>query len=995
MMAINFTKAIELQVVRKLKSHAKVGYQDHPNGDKRCSGCSMFVDGNPPACTHVAPPIASHGYCDDYEPLDPNARARAAIGKAKSFAEVLKDGPPDEARDNQGKWTTGSGAGQGTTRQSGRTGGRIAGRRGQSVSTYLDAELRREERQQARDEKQMKDAQQKVDDLQRQLSEHSQDKSEDLYWGVHRMLQQARDDLQSLQSAHKAYSPDEPRDAKGMWTSEGGGISSGTAANIHGAVEGNDIAGHASKVDDAHQTLDQAMTEASYAEEVAQEHQDNHGEQDPELESAAVAAQKTAAEAAVELHQHLSDLHQATGDAMARIEQHLSASGIHRVGKNMTVGDVHATTALGNQPPNKRKAKDFLTTIGEIKGARVMAVPAMDFGKALEKIKADALASAATIDFVTALGNAVLAKVDWDELSKRTVSVLFMRHGPTRFNNQTDMSKDRVRSWNNVPLTAEGIEDAEKAGEKLAKQDIGYIVSSDLGRAIQTSKLVGKAVGIKPIHDYGMRPWNLGKFTGQTTDEAHDGILEHVENPDEMVDGGESFNTFKARAAQAMLSHIKKAGKKKMLVVSHHRNERLFAAMRPDGTVDAKKFMKAGEDPGDFVEMEFSTDELQNALRSAKEDHGEAKVGKVWGSNAELPDGVRNVLPQEAQTVWRKVANDRIKAGQSEKSAIRQAWTAVKNGWSKTKDGWMRKTWLESDGVHEFLDAELAKLGGSTSSIAKPTDQVNVSLQLIPLDDQNARSPFPYDQYFFSDLRNDQKERVLAALTDQDSLEEREIPLSMLSAVQDRVDPGKIQSMIEGATEKRPVVVRIGPGRYCIVDGHHRLTAAKLSGVKTVTVKYLDIEDYDPRVHTDENQGSKGEPVNKAPDMEIEFDVRKTDEDQQLVFGWASICSIGGEDVVDKQDDIIPEDELEKAAYDFALYCRQQGDMHERMGVGRLVESMMFTKQKQEALGVDLGLTGWWIGFRVDDPGVWKRIKAGELPEFSIGGKARRETVDA
>src|SRR5258706_5002675 len=200
MMAINFTKAIELQVVRKLKSHAKVGYQDHPNGDKRCSGCSMFVEGNPPACTHVAPPIASHGYCDDYEPLDPNARARAALGKAgsddeprdehgrwtsgggggaeaqrnfseqsdafrlgfgskpaapnpfkdrpplaaawqrghdkkhgaskrgvaKSFAEVMAKGSEDQPRDEHGRWATGSGVGQGTTRQSGRTGGRIA-----------------------------------------------------------------------------------------------------------------------------------------------------------------------------------------------------------------------------------------------------------------------------------------------------------------------------------------------------------------------------------------------------------------------------------------------------------------------------------------------------------------------------------------------------------------------------------------------------------------------------------------------------------------------------------------------------------------------------------------------------------------------------------------------------------------------------------------------------------------------------------------------------
>ena len=99
---------------------------------------------------------------------------------------------------------------------------------------------------------------------------------------------------------------------------------------------------------------------------------------------------------------------------------------------------------------------------------------------------------------------------------------------------------------------------------------------------------------------------------------------------------------------------------------------------------------------------------------------------------------------------------------------------------------------------------------------------------------------------------------------------------------------------------------------------------------------------------------------------------------------------MNGELVVDKQGDIIPEDELEQAAYEYVLYCRQQGDMHERMGVGRLVESMVFTKQKQEVLGIDLGMCGWFVGFRVDDPGVWKKIKGGELPEFSIGGKAMR-----
>jgi hypothetical protein len=122
--------------------------------------------------------------------------------------------------------------------------------------------------------------------------------------------------------------------------------------------------------------------------------------------------------------------------------------------------------------------------------------------------------------------------------------------------------------------------------------------------------------------------------------------------------------------------------------------------------------------------------------------------------------------------------------------------------------------------------------------------------------------------------------------------------------------------------------------------------------------------------------------------------VCKFDEDRQLVFGWASVCSIDGEDVIDKQGDIIPESELENAVYDYNMYCRKQGDMHERLGVGRLVESMVFTVEKQQAMGIDLGMVGWWVGFKVDDPAVWKRIKAGDLPEFSIGGRAIRDDVE-
>jgi len=68
----------------------------------------------------------------------------------------------------------------------------------------------------------------------------------------------------------------------------------------------------------------------------------------------------------------------------------------------------------------------------------------------------------------------------------------------------------------------------------------------------------------------------------------------------------------------------------------------------------------------------------------------DGNVGKIWDSNADLPEGVKS-LPSAAQTVFRRVANDRMKAGAGDTSAIKQAWSAVKNGWDKKGDTWVRK----------------------------------------------------------------------------------------------------------------------------------------------------------------------------------------------------------------------------------------------------------------------------------------------------------------
>ena len=127
------------------------------------------------------------------------------------------------------------------------------------------------------------------------------------------------------------------------------------------------------------------------------------------------------------------------------------------------------------------------------------------------------------------------------------------------------------------------------------------------------------------------------------------------------------------------------------------------------------------------------------------------------------------------------------------------------------------------------------------------------------------------------------------------------------------------------------------------------------------------------------------------------YRIAKTDEDKHLAFGWASIAlDKNGNQLTDYQKDQIDPEELEKAAYGFVQFSREGGEMHQKPQVATCIESMVFTKEKQKALGIPDGVlpVGWWLGFKVQDEEVWKKIKSGEYSMFSIEGKGTRVPVE-
>ena len=142
------------------------------------------------------------------------------------------------------------------------------------------------------------------------------------------------------------------------------------------------------------------------------------------------------------------------------------------------------------------------------------------------------------------------------------------------------------------------------------------------------------------------------------------------------------------------------------------------------------------------------------------------------------------------------------------------------------------------------------------------------------------------------------------------------------------------------------------------------------------------------------------EPQKKEPASNVirgRFKIAKSDDDKHLEFGWANVSiRADGEEIEDWQEDIIEPEELENAAYQYVLLYREGGEMHERGGAAVLVESVVFTEEKMQAMGIPAGTLpiGWWIGFKVTDEDVWEKVKDGTYPMFSIEGEAERVEVE-
>ncbi len=126
----------------------------------------------------------------------------------------------------------------------------------------------------------------------------------------------------------------------------------------------------------------------------------------------------------------------------------------------------------------------------------------------------------------------------------------------------------------------------------------------------------------------------------------------------------------------------------------------------------------------------------------------------------------------------------------------------------------------------------------------------------------------------------------------------------------------------------------------------------------------------------------------------VKLELFSKDNAAQVFYAWASVIEKDGVEVVDHDGDSWSESEMEATAWAFCAAGGAHGNRHASIAEGsELVGSLPFTKDLQQALGVELDRVGWLLGFRVADAALWSDIDSGVLPMVSIGASGFREAV--
>lgn len=148
------------------------------------------------------------------------------------------------------------------------------------------------------------------------------------------------------------------------------------------------------------------------------------------------------------------------------------------------------------------------------------------------------------------------------------MKLFLVRHGETDWNKEL-----RYQGRRDISLNANGIEQARIAGEKLKPYSPSALYSSSLTRTMQTSEIIGKALGLVPRSEPRLQEIDFGEWEGRTYPEVLELFPQVVQMWQESplqtgVPGGEKLKDVLDRTLEA-LRDIWTSAEGHVIVVTH------------------------------------------------------------------------------------------------------------------------------------------------------------------------------------------------------------------------------------------------------------------------------------------------------------------------------------------------------------------------------------------------------------------------------------------
>ena len=392
-----------------------------------------------------------------------------------------------------------------------------------------------------------------------------------------------------------------------------------------------------------------------------------------------------------------------------------------------------------------------------------------------------------------------------------------------------------------------------------------------------------------------------------------------------------------------------------------------------------------------------------------------------------LPARLRQMIPAEhGQRLFMNIFNSQMKSGKAESVAFASAWAGLQEaGYKKTNGQWVKKSSPTTSSVHvpsaDWEKAETYKAPAAARSNAarvlrwkeKYGDEVKGMTQVgwtranqLASNENLSRDTVARMSAFARHRKNAEvdpkykdtpwKDRGYVAWLGWGGSS----GVSWANGIMERLSKRQIDD--DTFTMPQEAVARsmdMGLGGEIHVSGDEGEQAFYMPG-KTHE-DYIDALNRIAGIETEEDDVKEGliaqaisaiigaimqhTGVNKSFE---ETKILKVDDEQRIVYGWASVVTEDGEEVVDSQGDVMAPAEMEKMANDFMLDVRTAKAMHKGDKIGEVIHSLPLTAELAKALGLHTDLEGWIVGMKIYDDAAWESVKSGDFAGFSIGGRA-------